>query len=263
MLLFSAPATWAAAGASAFNPAITFNGYYEFKCNGVRFGKMGIALEQTPSRYSITSDITTTGLLKIFVPHKSHTSVQGRGEHFSYTDITYESRYQTRNKKKYVKMIYTDGMPHETLEPPDNPAKRPPPPPGDKRGAADPLSLILRMRAMLHDALEENNRAFQLKYYDGRRLTLIKVAIEGRQAIAYDRQQFDTIRVALRRELLGGFSQSEIEKYSPDEPVVYAYFTDDSRLMPILLETHVWFGQLTAELVRECATGESCLLGFE
>ena len=242
---------------------VNFKGYYEFYYGGLRFGKMGIELEQAPASYAISSDIATTGLVKFLVPHQSHTTVDGRGKDFRYSNVAYESNYQTRNKKKYVKMDYANGVPTETLVPPENPKKRPPVPLAYKKDSADPLSFLLQTRQVLHDTLEAGGKEFAIKYYDGRRLTLVKMAIEGHKTIAYGTSQVDTIRISMRRQLLAGHTPSEIEDFSPKEPVIYAHFSNDSRFMPLQLEVKPWYGTLTAELVKECRTGESCLFGLK
>ncbi len=264
LFLLHFPADGAMAAApETFDPALRLHGYYEFSCGAVRFGKMGIELDQTAKAYDITSDIATTGVLKFFVPHKSHTTVSGSGNKFSYPDSVYESNYQTRNKKKYVKMVVERGVVHETLVPPETPDKRPPVAAKDKEGASDPLTFILRMRSALHDAEIQGKKDFELKYYDGRRLTLIKNSIEGKEDIVYNESLRPVVRVAMRRELLAGFTKSEIDDYSPSEPTIYAYFSDDSRLIPLRLQVGVWYGTLSANLVKECRTGESCLLGLK
>jgi hypothetical protein len=243
----------------AYVPAVHFNGLYEFTCNGIPFGKLGISIDHTIDQYAISSDIATTGLLKIFVPHKSHTTVIAEGADFHFPDAVYESRYQTRKKKKSVKMVYTNGLPLETKIPPDNPAKRPPPSKAQKQGAPDPLTFILRHRHMLADAYNNGNARFDLKYYDGSRLTLLTSAIEGWHPIRYNGAPQNTLRIALSRTLIAGFSQSEREDYSTDEPRIYVYFSNDGRLLPLMFEVHVWFGTLRAELIRECDVSSECL----
>jgi hypothetical protein len=246
-----------------FEAAVTLKGYYEFKCNGVRFGKMGIELEQSKADYTMTSDITTTGVLKFFVPHKSHTTVSGSGKDFAYPDVEYESDYQTRKKKKYVKIIYKDAVPSETLVPPESPDKRPPIAEELKTGSVDPLSFLLHLREGVHKAQLSGAKSFSIKHFDGRRLTMVTMTMEGSATIPYGDGTRDTIRIGMTRKLLGGHTKSEIEDFEGGEPVIYAYLSDDSRLIPLLLQTDLWYGTLTAELVKECRTGESCLLAIK
>lgn len=243
----------------AYQRPLTFDGLYEFTYNAIPFGKLAVSIDHQNNHYSITSDVATTGLLKLFVPHKSHTTVQGTGSDFVFSDVTYESRYQTRKKKKYVKMVFEDGLPTETKIPPDNPLKRPTVSDDDKRGSADPLTFILRIREAVKDAYVSGAKKFQLKYYDGKRLTLIKVSMEGIRTIRYQGKKQQAIRVGLSRELIAGHTEKERKRYSKDEPIIYVHFSNDGRLIPIELQAYVWFGSLRATLVEECNSETSCL----
>lgn len=249
---------------AALHPGpLEFNGIYEFSITAVRFGKMGIEVTQTPEQYAIAADIVSTGLVGKFVKHSSHTTVDGSGgREFTYPNITYESNYQTRKKKKYVKMVRkAGGAPEETLVPPDNPKKRPPVEDELKKDAADPLTFLLRMREALHQAMLEKKERFSLKLYDGRRLTQVDFAITGKEKLKYNKKKVPVIVVSVTRKLLAGFTQSELADHDPNEPVLYLYITHDSRLIPIRAEVNFWMGTVSAALVKECRTGESCLLG--
>jgi hypothetical protein len=242
---------------------LQLKGLYELSYAGMRVGNMGIEIDQTPEHYAITSDIATSGLAKMFVKHNSHTTVGGSGHDFIYPHIEYETHYQTRNKKKYVKMIYKDGAVEETLIPPDNRKTRPAVAPELKKDSSDPLSLILRIRQGLFEARASKKDAFIIKAYDGRRLTQVAFTIAGTRTITYKNKPLSVIAVDSRRTLLGGFTASELADYSPKEPTLHSYFTDDERLLPIRLETSLWIGTLSATLAKECRTGESCLLGLK
>lgn len=243
----------------AYQRPLAFNGLYQFTYNAIPFGKLAVTIDHQSEHYKVMSDVTTTGLVKLIVPHQSHTQVEGTGANFIFSDVIYESRYQTRKKKKYVKMVYKDGLPVETKIPPDNPLTRPPVSNEDKQDAADPLSFILRIRESIHDAYLHGQEHFQLKFYDGRRLTLIKVSMEGTKTIRYQGKKQQAIRVGLTRELIAGFTEKERGKYSKDEPVIYVHFSNDGRLIPLEFQTYLWFGSLRAKLIKECTDSGTCL----
>ena len=48
---------------------VNFKGIYEFTFAGLPFGRMGVEIEQSPGHYAITSDVMTTGVIKLFVQH--------------------------------------------------------------------------------------------------------------------------------------------------------------------------------------------------
>lgn len=240
---------------------LEFKGLYDLSYGGIVFGRLGVEIEQSAKHYDITTDIITTGVVKFFVPHKSHSTTDATGTDFAYNHILYESNYQTRNKKKYVKIEVKDGKSVETLVPPDDRSKRPAVPEADKKNAADPLSFILHVREALHQAMQTGQNSFEVKFFDGRRLSLISITLAGKKTIDYGNSKRDTVRIAIKRKPIAGFTTSEIEDYSPKEAPLYAYFSDDEKLMPLMLDLNLWFGVVRATLAKECRTGESCLLG--
>lgn len=243
---------------------VNFKGVYEFALSGVRFGKMGIEAEQSPDHYAMTCDIATTGLLKLFVQHSSHTTVDGAGQDFLYPDSIYETRYQTKKKAKYVKMVRQGGaLIEEKLVPPETFETRPRVPAELKNDAVDPLSFLPMMRRELWAAAQQGKNAFSLNAYDGRRLTQVNFAIEGKKTIFHRGAEQPVIVVTARRKQITGFTDSEIRDFNPKEPLLYIYVSDDARLLPLKLEARLWMSPVTATLVKECRTGESCLLGIQ
>jgi hypothetical protein len=226
---------------------------------------MGIEVQQTPKHYSIVSDIITTGLVKLFVKHSSHTNVDRLGKQdFVYNQGTYESRYQTRNKKKYVKMLTKDGITGgETLVPPDNPVTRPPVAAELKHNVFDPLSLTLQMRQELWTALKNNTKQFSIPLYDGRRLTQVNFEVGEKKTLRLKDGKVPVVQVNVSRQLIAGFTQKELAEYDPKEGTARFYFSDDKRLVPIRAEASVMFGTVSATLAKECSKEESCLFGIK
>lgn len=247
--------------ADALTP-VNLRGVYEFTFGGISIGRMGIEAEQNAAHYAVAADVMTTGLLKVFVKHSSHTTVDASGADFSYPDREYETHYQTKKKPKEVRMTYKDGkIVKEEALPVDT--DRPAVPENVKNHAADPLTFLLRMRQSLHEAMGQKKNAFTLNVYDGRRLTEVNFTLKGKKTITYGNRPLPTIVLAVRRRLVAGFTESELKKHDPDEPTLYVYVTDDARLIPVVLETTVMFTRMAAVLAKECRTGESCLLGIK
>jgi hypothetical protein len=254
-----------ASPAGAAEPAIPldFRGIYAFGMPGISFGNMGIEVEQTSDHYAVSTDISLSGMMKLFVQHKSHTTVEASGQDFKYPNVDYETRYQTKKKKKYVHLIYRDGaISGEILEPPD--PKRPKVPAELKNKAADPLSFILRLREQLAAALAQKRDQFSLYVFDGRRLTEADFTIQNNiRTIRYRGNKVPVVTVMAKRKLIAGYNASELKDQDTNEPPLYIFFSRDERLIPLRLEAKVWFGMLAAELIKECRTGESCLLGMK
>lgn len=267
-LAFSALTQAQAAGAQAgaaesqLSP-LAFKGIYEFGFTGIRFGKLGIELDQTAARYQVTCDIVTTGLVKLFVKHSSHTHAQGSGHDFTYSDITYQTDYQTKKKKKSARLVYKNGkVVEEAVTPPENRATRPAVEDKLKENTTDPLSLVLRIRQALFDAQRAHAGPFSIRYYDGRRLTEIDFVVQGPRIIQFNGQKTAVVEVLASRKLIAGFTASELSSFNTKEPPLHIYFSQDKRLIPLKMEATLWMGMVQATLVKECAAGESCLFGI-
>ena len=264
-LFLSYPAS-AADTLTAINPdPIQFKGIYNFELSGVPLGKLGIEVQQTKRDYTIVSDVVTSGLVKLFVKHSSHTMVDATGsQDFAYTEATYESHYQTRNKKKYVKMLTKDGITgDETLVPPDNPLTRPKVTADLKKDVVDPLSLTLRMRSELWKAQQNHTPQFTIRMYDGRRLSEIHFVVGEKKTLRYNDGKVPVIMVSVSRKMIAGFTKTELEDFDPKEPELRLYFTDDARLLPLRAEFTLMFGTASATLAKECLANESCLFGLK
>lgn len=242
---------------------LTIRAQYTFDFSGIIFGRMGVVATETATSYHAIADVTSAGIVRVFVKHESHTTVEGDGEDFTYDDAEYESRYRTRDKKKYVHMRFADGtVASEEVQPPDNRQKRPAVPEALKKGALDPLSFALRMRQGLHAALLNNESDVRYAVYDGRRLTSVHLKILGATQIPYRNQDIPVYEVQATRELTAGYSDSEREDVTENEPPLHMYFTRDAAFIPVALEVKLLLGTLRATLTHDCAPEEPCLLGL-
>lgn len=255
-LSYSAPA--------ADMPPFDLKAIYEFQFAGVPVGRMGFEAEQAPEHYDIAADITSVGIARLFAKHSSHTVVAGTGSGGAYSDILYRTDYKTKEKRKSVKMTQKDSeFTEEDVQPPDNRAKRPAVPAEIKKGAYDPLSLNMALRQKTWEALQSQNKSFSVNVYDGRRLTEVDATVADKKIIRLDGKKVASVRVAVRRKPLAGYTVSELDDIDPKEPTLWVYYSDDGRLIPLYLEMGFLFGKLTATLAKECRTGESCLLGIK
>lgn len=256
VLLLAAPAV-AAPALENGAPPVNFKGLYRFGFSGIEFGKLGMEVRQGPGGYAITSDIMTTGLVRVFVKHSSHTTVSKTGP-----DLVYEASYKTKNKPKYVKMTKKgDNFTEVIATPPDSSGEREPVSAEQREGAYDPLSFVLAMRKELHTIQRDGRKTYSLLYYDGRRVTKGTFRLLGKETIMLNKTEYKVIKVAARRELIAGFTPKERRNYNEKEPDVLIYYSDDEKLLPIHLEAKMTFGTISATLEKQCQEGESCLLG--
>lgn len=257
-LFLSSPAM----GAQSLSP-INENLYYEANYGGLNFGKVGIEIDEQADKASVTCDIISSGILELFVKHSSHTTLTATGENFVYPDRIYESNYQTRKKKRSVKLVYKDGKIIErNIHPPESAEKRPPVPDDDKDSAYDLMSFLLQIRSEIINARKDGKSSFSLNAYDGRRLTQVNFTIGGETAIIMAGKSRPVLTVSASRKQLAGFTQDEIKDYDPDEPSLTTYFSNDEKMLPLHLEVPFLMQKITVSLVKTCGDGESCLLGI-
>ncbi len=225
--------------------------YYEADFAGINFGTIAIEIEQKADKASITCDISSAGIMDIFVKHSSHTTLSASGSNFSYPDRVYESNYQTRNKKRRVKLTYKDGkIAEEILEPAESKDKRPTVAANDKNSAYDLMSFLLQIRKELMQAQINDKKSFTINIFDGRRLTQTDFQIIGRKTIKIAGKKYITLEVSSRRKQLAGFTKDEIADNDPDEPSMTTYFSDDDKFIPLRMERPFLLNKIQADLVK-------------
>lgn len=254
-----------ASSATAAQPvtSIHFKGMYECSFSGIPFARVGVEAEQTARHYSGTGDIQFFGIVNIFTKHSSHTTVDASGNDFTYNNIAYETRYRTNKKRRYVNIIHKNGQfATEKLDPPESYTTRQKVPDAQKKNALDPFSTIFAMRQKAIAALKQTPPApFNLSVYDGRRLTQVDFEYLGRKTIRTENGKAVTHRFSARRKPINGFTEKEQKSHNPKEAPLIIYFSDDALFWPMKFETSTSFGTLAIKLLKQCRTGESCLLG--
>jgi hypothetical protein len=240
LLLLCSPAL----AADTLVPA-NFSGTYTLSFSGIPFGRMQATIEVGRSNYRILTAVSTSGIAKLLARHSSDTEVRAKGTRLDAMDVTYETRTQTRNKKRDISYARRAGkIIRESVVPADNRESRPAV--GElKHGSYDPLSLVVRIRQQVHawqQGQGDANASFHL--YDGRRLTQANVKVLGEKLF----RGKPMLAASVRRKPLEGFSQKELAQYSPGEPALTLYFTADEQMLPVYLQIPFTFGTISAEL---------------
>ncbi len=251
-----------------FKPAlavtpITEKLYYEAGFAGILFGKIGIEIDQQADKARITCDITSSGILALFLKHSSHTTLEASGSNFSYPNRTYTSNYHTRKKSRSVSLVYKSSkISTQDVQPPDDREKRPAVPEADINKAYDLMAFLLEMRKEILQSRKNGKTAFSINAYDGRRLTQADFNIEGEKAMEISGQKLNTLVVSARRKPLSGYTKGELEDIEPNEPSMTVYFSNDDRLTPLRMEIPFMMQKISATLIKQCGPEESCLLGI-
>lgn len=254
---------WSSATAAENITPISEKLYYEAGWSGINFGKIGIEIDEQADKANITCDITSSGIMALFIKHSSHTTLIATGSNFTYPNRTYESHYHTRKKARAVKLIYKDGkIVKEDIQPPENREKRPAVPESDINSAYDLMTFLLQMRSEITDAQKTGKTTFTLNAYDGRRLTQADFNIVGENTIKIAGKKQKALAVTARRKFLAGYTKGELDDYDPNEPSLTVYFSNDEKLIPLRMEVPFFMQKISADLVKRCEKDESCLLGI-
>lgn len=249
-LLFVAP-VYAAESAEQLVP-LNEKLSYEASFLGLGIGKAGIEINQKPEAATVICDIATSGIVGLFVKHSSHTELTASGADFVYPQKNYASDYQTRGKKRSVKLVYSDGkITQEIIAPPESSDKRPKVPDIDKNAAYDLMSFLLQIRKELFVAKATGKTHFSIDAYDGRRLTNADFNITGTKTIKISGKKYVTTVVVARRTFKAGYSKSEMESYDPNEPSMTLYFSTDEKLIPLRFEIPFFTQTVTTNLVNQ------------
>lgn len=237
--------------------------YYEAQWSNINFGKIGIEIDQQVDKANVICDITSSGIMALFVKHSSHTTLTATGKNFNYPERVYESNYHTRKKARAVKLTYKGGkIAEEELNPPENREKRPAVPQDDINGAYDLMSFLLQMRSEITKAQRTGKTDFTLNAYDGRRLSQADFNIVGEKAITIAGEKQSALAVTARRKQLAGFTESEIADNDPNEPSLTIYFSNDKKLIPLMMEVPFFGQKISAVLIKKCDKAGECLLGI-
>lgn len=237
--------------------------YYEAGWAGINFGKIGIEIDAQEDKAKVTCDISSSGIMALFIKHSSHTTLNATGSNFTYPDRIYESNYKTRKKARHVKLTYKAGeITEEIIEPPENRDKRPSVPKDDINSAYDLMSFLLQMRSEILSAQKTGKTDFTINAYDGRRLTQADFNIVGESTIKIAGKKQKAITVTAQRKFLAGYTKGELDDYDPNEPSLTIYFSNDEKLIPLRMEVPFLMQKIGANLVKRCEKEESCLLGI-
>lgn len=231
-------------------PPVTFIGQYSFSWSGIRLGKLAFSIEETESDYKVTLSVTSAGIVNLFTHHESDTIITGKRSAERYAPEHYESNYKTKKKPRHLLVVYDakGTITQEVVEPPEDRNERPEVPHDLKDKSYDPLTALLALRSGL----------LTFNAFDAKRLYEVtaKDSIKGSLSIlGKDRK---AVRYTLARKPLSGLTEKEKKEYAQGEPLLYFYFSDDEKHIPLYIKMPLMLGSVTGTLTKECATWNEC-----
>ncbi len=244
LFLASAQTAWAA------EPMNHFIGQYDFSWSGFRLGWLALEVDENDKAYSMRLKVESAGLVNLFTHHTDDTVVKGARSGQIYHPELYESHYQTKNKPRYIKLMFNKKgvVTEEINEPPEDRTLRPEVPHALKDGAYDPLTLMMALR----------NGATESRSFDAKHLFAVHSAHEaGAEPVTFGK--YSVTGYTLSRTPLAGITQKEAQSYAKGEPPLTLYLSADARQIPVGVSIPFLLSHIRGILVKECATWDACV----
>jgi hypothetical protein len=243
LLLLAAPAARAEDAAAC----------YDASWAGVPAAELRLAAHDGPDGYRNEIEVRTLGLARWVT--KFHGNATGIGRLAAGrlpAPASYEARYDLRKRKHRIASLRFVEAGRATIaeRQPDDTSRKPELAAKFRRDVLDPLAVFAAIRQRLK---EHPDAGFTLPAYDGaRRFDVV--------TRAPPRRQDGVIRLALTLHAIAGFKGESSDDGDPDDAPrpVDLTFSDDQRLMPLLMTVPIWYLPLTVELTRWSGAGQSC-----
>ena len=223
----------AEAGASALTQTIPVMNYtYDITWLGIRVADLQVKIRKNGEGKAVANAmIRTYGLAKHISKYFSNTTSSAvlgltiKGAPYqSFTTSLFHTYFRLRGKERNINMTY-DASSHcvvtESNVPPENRAKRPAVKEEHKCYTYDPLTAALEARRRFM----RGEKSFDLKMYDGRRLSTLHLRYVGREA---NGQHHITVRETFEE----GFTNNEQQARADRDPTIHVY-TDPATWLPI------------------------------
>lgn len=146
----------------------------------------------------------------------------------------------------------------ESVNPPDKRYKRPAVLNESKQNALDPLNAILLTKNKIEHALKNKTDKFDIKLYDGRRLSRLDFKIYGRENINIGEKSYNVLKIGFKEFPLEGYTQNELKRMEGENPDFILYLEKDT-LIPLQADASAPLGRANFVLEKECTYIEECV----
>lgn len=149
---------------------------YDLSIRGITLGRLTLAAEETPQRYSVAARITNSGVTRVFRRFSYRGQAQGSLDGQRLRPALYIEQADTGRRVSEVELRYAGGVPQVIRY--TSPAAAGPdaPDPSTQGGTLDPLSGVY---AMLRDVPPEAVCDLDVLLFDGRRQSRIAMRPAG------------------------------------------------------------------------------------
>lgn len=261
-LMFMSISAWAADISAPLQPYNNTSLYRVTWSGGILAGYLTFDAHETASDYEITVQSKAVGALRLATKHKSNLKTEGvkQGDH--YIPQRFTGNFIGRNETRDITLDYDKNgnlMAENYVSPKPESNNRPKVPDELKINALDPLTAFYIQRLLIYKALQQGQKDFTLRYYDGRRLTDMQYQVDGLSTLTVDNKSTQVLNVAVTRIPVAGYKEKELKEMAEKTMKVYFSFSTDGKLTPLRFIVDAKMGAFHATYLESCASMESCL----
>lgn len=221
---------------------------YEVTWNGLHIGRIRIKVREDAFSYSLSIDTKTGGIARLFSDEQSVASAEGRIVNGKYMPTRYSSRNDNSSRQRTTITYDANGNIATQERKPPRGKSRTEVPLEDANRATDPTTAFFILRQQLHGAMKQNARDVSARTYDGVRLAEFLLHVVGPARAEVVDHYESAINTVISRKPLNGYSPKELKKFKEGDPVVYIFFTADSRFIPVKATVQTGFGAIAVAI---------------
>lgn len=213
---------------------------YDGSIAGLPLGRIRVTIHETATDYQIRLDTKARGVASLFSAMRSVAEARGLCAVPSrYTPQFYESTEEKNGDKRWREARITYDAKGTIIErfrkPMDDPKWRPVVPMAEANTAVDPISAYLVLRPKLQHILAADIADTEVRTYDGARLAVMHFHVVGRTTREIMGKPMPVVDTTITRHIIRGYTPKEEKKFKEGDPEIHIYFSDDARLLPVLV----------------------------
>ena len=249
-LCLSAPVLAAPEPLKPFN----LTGRYTIAWSGITLGRIILTVREDGTSYAMSVDTKTRGIGAMISDEKRIVSTEGtKNEAGDYIPVRYHSAPQKKAEGDIVTLTYDakGNIAKRERKDPDDPSWRPLPSNEEINTARDPITAALILRRQLYASLDTADSTISTRTYDGLRLAQMRLIRTLNSKVEVMGHYVDTVRVAVKREPINGYTPKELKKYKKGDPEINIYFSNDADFLPVRATARATIGELSMTLIEK------------
>ncbi len=241
---------------AAAEPLKPFNltGRYNIAWSGITLGRIILTVREDGASYAMSVDTKTRGIGAMISDEKRIVSAEGtKNEAADYIPVRYHSAPQKKAEGDIVTLTYDakGDIAKRERKDPDDPSWRPLPSNEEINTARDPITAAFILRQKLYSQRDTADTNVVTRSYDGLRLAEMRFIRTLNAKVEVMGHYVDTVRVAVKRAPINGYTAKELKKYKKGDPEIHVYFSNDADFLPVRATARAGIGELSMTLIEK------------